>query len=159
MKACEECGKTKPITDFYASNKRLCKPCHSANVREKEKARRKVSPESFLLINARSRAKKLGIPFDITVDDIHIPTHCPILQIKLDRDIGERASCPSLDRIVPSLGYVKGNVDVISFEANYLKNANTLDTVEKIRRYIKDHLWEARKRELGLASAKTQPSS
>ena len=41
-------------------------------------------------------------------------------------------SSPSLDRIIPSLGYVKGNIRVISFRANTLKNNATLSELELI---------------------------
>ena len=39
---------------------------------------------------------------------------------------------PSLDRIVPELGYVKGNIRVISNRANHLKSDATLEEHRKI---------------------------
>ena len=36
-------------------------------------------------------------------------------------------SSPSLDRLVPALGYVKGNVQVISWRANKLKGEGTAE--------------------------------
>lgn len=35
---------------------------------------------------------------------------------------GGRSNSPSLDRLVPSIGYVRGNVAVVSWKANRAKN-------------------------------------
>ena len=76
-----------------------------------------------MLSSAHTRARKRGIPFTITADDISIPSHCPVLGLPLEQGAGDRA--PSLDRIKPSLGYVPGNVIVISSRANRIKNDAT----------------------------------
>lgn len=81
-----------------------------------------------LLSSAKYRAKKQGIPFDISVDDFDIPEFCPIFP-HIPIIIGEGKHCftsPSLDRIIPDLGYVKGNVQIISYRANRMKNDGTL---------------------------------
>jgi hypothetical protein len=86
------------------------------------------NPEQMLLSSARNRAKKRGIEFDLTVDDIKIPGKCPILGVQLTRNIGEHGGTKysaSLDRIVPELGYVKGNVRVVSMLANNMKSNAT----------------------------------
>ena len=80
-----------------------------------------------LLRWARRRAEAKGIPFAITVNDIYIPTYCPILGIKLKRGKGRHSGAsPSLDRIDPSRGYEPGNVIVISRRANVIKSDSTL---------------------------------
>lgn len=86
------------------------------------------NPEKMMLRSARHRAKKKNLPFDIELVDIVIPEFCPVLGIQLKANAGKgRAlrSSPSLDRIVPELGYVKGNVQVISNAANLLKGDST----------------------------------
>lgn len=77
-----------------------------------------------MLQNARVRARRAGVPFTITVDDIVIPTHCPILGIPLFQKKGKGGGdhSPSLDRVRPHEGYVPGNVIVISNRANRLKS-------------------------------------
>ena len=52
-----------------------------------------------------------------------MPEFCPVLGIALQPNdkAGPIDSSPSLDRIAPSLGYVPGNVRVISFRANRLR--------------------------------------
>lgn len=67
-----------------------------------------------LLNGAKLRAKKFGLPFNIELCDIVIPTHCPVLGLLLKPSSGHHSpSSPTLDRIIPQLGYVKGNVAVI----------------------------------------------
>jgi hypothetical protein len=92
------------------------------------------------LTAAKTRAKKLGVPFDLTVEDIVVPDRCPVLGMAITHQYGKRAAdfSPSLDRIIPALGYVKGNVRIISWRANYLKNNGTADEFEAIARYIRE---------------------
>ena len=80
---------------------------------------RSQNPEKFLLNSARSRAKQRGVPFSITVVDIEIPEFCPYLKVRLEPNT---MYAPSIDRITPSLGYVPGNVEVISRKANMMKS-------------------------------------
>lgn len=87
------------------------------------------NPEKALIISIRSRSKKHNIPFDLSEDDIVFPKVCPILNIPLEIQVGKRYktrdNSPSVDRIVPSLGYVKGNIQIISFLANSMKRNAT----------------------------------
>lgn len=93
------------------------------------------NPEKVILWRAKARAKKFGITFDISIEDIVIPTHCPVLLIPLSFE-GSRSSSPSLDRIVNSLGYIQGNVRVISNRANRLKSNLTYEEVERLLKYM-----------------------
>ena len=90
--------------------------------------------EKYLVHNAKQRAKKYGIPFDITYKDIVIPECCPYLGIKLV-PFSEWSS-PSLDKIIPELGYVKGNIQVISTKANTMKNSATHDELVRFAEAI-----------------------
>lgn len=88
-----------------------------------------------MLKNARIRARAVGVPFTITVDDIVIPTHCPILGIPLAQAHGRRGgspNSPSLDKIEPGRGYVAGNIIVISNRANRLKSDATIEELRSI---------------------------
>jgi hypothetical protein len=82
-----------------------------------------------MLWDAKRRAKKAGLPFDIQFDDIVIPDVCPLLGIKIERGaVGQPVNgSPSLDRIECSKGYVAGNVWVISHRANTLKSNATIE--------------------------------
>lgn len=114
------------------ANKRCC---------ELRKKARKVDPRKQLLADARKRAKSRGLEFNICVDDIALPTFCPVLGYKLEVGDGKRQdNSPSIDRINNSLGYIKGNVRIISFRANALKNNGTIEEFEKIIAYMKENL-------------------
>jgi hypothetical protein len=88
---------------------------------------------------AQARSKKYNLPFSITIDDIVIPEFCPILGIKLKfGTTADRQNSPSLDRIIPSLGYVPGNIMVISNRANIIKNNATTEELGKIYHFLLD---------------------
>lgn len=83
--------------------------------------------------HAKKRAAKAGIPFDIEPTDVVIPEMCPLLGTPLTAGTRKaHANSPSLDRIIPSLGYVKGNVWVISYRANAIKNDASVEELEMI---------------------------
>lgn len=102
---------------------------------------RRNNPERVLLIAARHRAKKLKVPFNLDIEDILIPLTCPALGVVLSPGRGKASNCdnsPTLDRIIPALGYVKGNVQVISGKANRIKNNATHDEVAMVARFLKN---------------------
>lgn len=87
-----------------------------------------IKRRRILLNTAKGRAMRRGLDFNLTLDDIIIPVECPLLNIPLF--CGKGVTCsnsPSLDRIDPRKGYVKGNVHVISFKANSIKQDASVD--------------------------------
>lgn len=110
------------------------------SVRSEQEARQKArDPIGYtrgkMLRSARERAKAAGLPFNITLDDIIIPKVCPVLGIEITPGIGTgraRPGSPSLDRIIPELGYVRGNVIVTSHRANTLKNNATVREMRRV---------------------------
>ena len=113
-------------------------------------SRHKAGKVGQLFRAAQERAHKKGLEFSITVADVVIPTHCPILNIPIDpgtgrksdtpRDnklVGARDCSPSLDRIDNNLGYTKDNTMVISWRANYLKNTASLDELIQLGEFAK----------------------
>ena len=90
----------------------------------------------------RNMAIKHNIPFTICFEDIEQPTHCPILGIPLNygwSGLNKRDPAKaSIDKLVPELGYVPGNVFVISWRANRLKGDGTIQDFEAILSYIKE---------------------
>ena len=94
-----------------------------------------------MLYNAKQRAKKANLPFNITIDDLTIPEKCPVLGIDIVIGSGQPVDgSPSLDKIIPSLGYVKGNVEVISWRANALKRDATVPEMEALYRYYSNKI-------------------
>jgi hypothetical protein len=90
---------------------------------------------------AKARATKAGVPFDLTADDVTIPQLCPALGIPLV--VGQNKasdSSPSLDRVMPPLGYVRGNVLVLSNRANRIKNDATPPELRAVADFIEHHV-------------------
>jgi hypothetical protein len=91
-----------------------------------------------MLGDARIRAKKANVPFSITEADIKYPKVCPILNLKLDTTPGSSTdTSPSLDRVVPSRGYVPGNIQIISNRANILKRDASMVELYLLGQYAK----------------------
>lgn len=99
----------------------------------------KKHPEKYLLWGIRYRCRKKNIPFDLTEEDIVIPEFCPALGIPLYRNRGGKKhtdNSPSVDRIVPELGYVKGNIQIISQKANTMKTNATLKELKDFANWV-----------------------
>ncbi len=86
------------------------------------------NPALYLWKNTKQRAAEHGREFSISVADIKIPRLCRYLKLPLFFTIGKRTdNMPTIDRIDSSLGYIKGNIEVISYKANTLKRDATLE--------------------------------
>lgn len=144
-KVCSECGIFEEYTEFttrkvdgkwYLSSS--CKVTANTRLRE-DRDKDTVQAKVW---NLKSRANRIGLPFNITKEDLTVPTYCPILGLKLEDTRGKRRTDNtwSVDRIIPELGYVKGNVVVVSWRANRLKNDATLEELEKIYKFYKGEL-------------------
>lgn len=126
-----ECRK-KPsgIASFKKANRKYRDTPKGAAMRC-ESQRRSVlaNPARYLWSRAKRRAAVKGVPFTIERSDIVIPERCPILGVKLtiatrvfrQSGFGGDSDSMSLDRLIPHLGYVPGNIAVISWEANSIK--------------------------------------
>ena len=44
----------------------------------------------------------------------------------------DKQKSPSLDRIIPEKGYVKGNIIVVSLKANTMKNNATIEEIKNL---------------------------
>lgn len=100
-----------------------------------------------MLSNAKRRAKKSCVPFNLKLDDIVVPAVCPVLGIWLEVGGGisfaARMNSPSLDRIVPERGYVEGNIIVVSNLANCIKSVATPDQIIRVGEFYKKKMMEA----------------
>ena len=89
---------------------------------------------------SKKRAKEAGIEFTIKPEDINVPDLCPIFQTPIAFVKGINDSLPSLDRLNNDLGYIPGNVRVISWRANYIKKNITLEQCERMYLYMRGDL-------------------
>jgi hypothetical protein len=143
MFKCNKCKQLKLETEFYKNNKHYrsgysynCIPCtkqYYQDSKEKTKAKSKIDrqndPIKYMLYNAKQRAKKKGLEFNIEIEELYQPTHCPIFGIELvyggtgktAKGYGAYENAASLDRIDPKKGYTKDNVIIVCWEANRSK--------------------------------------
>jgi hypothetical protein len=94
---------------------------------------------------ARGRANKQGVEFDITLKDIQavIVDICPALGMPLDYSRGRvvmQDDSPTLDKLIPCLGYTKGNIAVVSAKANSAKGRCSPDELSAVVRWQIDAL-------------------
>lgn len=149
---CGGCRAFMPCARFSKNRRQksgyqnYCKDCMRAiYTRPENLERRRVwrlqRPVQTLLIETRSRAKAVGVSFDLTEDDLAIPVVCPVVGCELRWDgNGRTDQSPSVDRIDPTKGYVRGNVAVISWLANRIKsNCSDPAVFEAIAAYLRRH--------------------
>lgn len=102
---------------------------------------------SFIYVSMRQKfrtkkanAKAAGKEWNIDFGDLLFPTHCPVLGLELDyfSEVRQENS-PSFDCVDPSLGYTKGNVVIMSWRANRIKNDGTAKEHRLIASFIEKY--------------------
>lgn len=167
-KLCTKCRETKTANLFYRRKPRSKSPrahswcivCCKAEYQRRKQAqslwskqphRREISrtlslryaylyPARRMWSAAKQRAKSKRLDFNLSLEDIVIPSHCPVLGMPLVSKRGRgrvTGNSPALDRMDSTKGYVKGNVRVISFRANAMKSNGTLEEIERIASYMR----------------------
>ena len=149
---CRECNKMVASKRYEAN-----KEDHKAKVRALRKKQKKSDPAGvskrdhdrywekkkkdpigYVLARLKRAAKAKGLAFDLKRADIFIPKHCPVLGIKLNPIASGRGDgCPEVDRLVPELGYVRGNISIISHRANRIKDNGTALEHERIAAWMR----------------------
>ena len=138
--ACRECNLIKASENREQNREQYNKYCrekkkeHYSTEKRRESYKKNIHQEMFY--SAKTRANNKKISFTISKEDVIIPDKCPVFGITLDSR--DRLHAPTLDRIINDLGYVKGNIKVISAKANRLKNNGTIEEFEKILKYMKN---------------------
>lgn len=112
-----------------------------------------MSPKAHLrekmqtvLYNARKRSIEYNLAFDLDADYLLSiypeDNKCPALGMemcfRMGSVTGPLMNSPSLDRIIPSLGYIKGNVIFVSHLANTIKSNATPDQIKKVAEFYED---------------------
>lgn len=141
-KRCSKCDIVKSVNQYRKDKHRLdgwhsqCKEC--------EKKYKQANPMTIQTGNmfrkAYERAKAKNLPFNIDNEYIRsiIPSHCPIFGMPLEWSIlrgnshNTLPNSPSLDRIDPTKGYIKGNVWIISQKANQIKSNATHEELKLV---------------------------
>lgn len=124
--------------EYYEANRTAVIDAACTHYKDTRESLRHVRQR--ILSRTKNRAKKLSIPFDLTLDDIYIPDVCPVFGVPFDFTMSggrPRDNSPSIDKFIPILGYVKGNVYIISHRANFLKSNASLTEMEQIVSYMR----------------------
>ena len=139
QKVCRSCKNTYPVSYFsYGSN--VCGKCEKSKQKEYNKVKKKCpqisigdDPRKRLYTSTKMNAHLNGREHTIQYTDITLPSHCIYLGVELcysipsDRNGEKPFNLASLDRIDSSKGYIPGNVQVISFLANRMKQNATVE--------------------------------
>lgn len=89
------------------------------------------------LSQAKARAKRNGLEFNLTLDDLIVPELCPVFGIPLIFSDRVTDNTPTIDRVDSSRGYTQDNIQIISSRANRLKNNATLTELTQLVEYVK----------------------
>lgn len=138
-KCCPKCKEYKTLEDFHKNRNRaqgragVCKSCTSKYGKTHKPKYRKTEQGilTIRLFSIQTKCKERNIPFNLTQEDIAIPKYCPVLGVELNRDFNS-PWCATVDRIKPELGYVKGNVIVVSKRANCIKSDATVEEMQRV---------------------------
>ncbi len=89
----------------------------------------------------KSNMKRAGKEFTINFGELDWPEYCPVLGIKLDyfAEGKPNDNSPSFDRVDNNKGYVKDNVQIISYKANRIKNDVLINELKLILEYMENH--------------------
>ena len=138
------CKRSHVSERFVATH--TCVQCSRMDLYQSDRDRYRAMENtlSHQFRQRRNQSLNKGIPFTIELSEIEQPEFCPILGIKLNYAWGGKAghlrdpAKATIDKVVPELGYVSGNVFIISWRANKLKSDMTFEELEKIMNYIKE---------------------
>lgn len=137
-KRCTDCREIKPFKDFHRhatamfGYNTVCKECRTPITRQ---AWIDKSYVSKMFDRAKTRSTMHNREFSITIDDVVVPDVCPVFKIPFEYTPGS-LYVPSIDRIDSSKGYIPGNVQVISWRANSLKNNMTADEARLLAEFM-----------------------
>lgn len=108
----------------------------SPDLQKRKEDKERHSTILFLIRNAKKRAKKIGVEFTLTPDNLPFVEECPVCLIKMERNAEQfRENSFTLDRLNPKGGYTPDNVRVISWRANKAKGDLSNEEIERLYLY------------------------
>jgi hypothetical protein len=140
------CGNTaEPTTENLTSGN--TKSCGCLRTTHGHSRHGMTTKEYKLLASARRRAKLESLPFNLELEDVVIPEYCPVLGIKINKEVEvyRQDDSPSIDKLIPALGYVKGNIHIMSWRANMLKRDASLQEMSQVFKWFSAEMEKAEK--------------
>ncbi len=141
---CSVCGVEKEEIEFTRRKNRCRSCCYTIEYENKKKKMADpIIGEAFylkrvILREAKRRSREKNLEFNLTLEYlISLKNNtCPILGHEiLYRSGVDKKRSASLDRVDPNKGYVMGNVKIVSFEGNALKNRNDFNSMVNVIKY------------------------
>lgn len=135
-----DCGKqiTTSTANLRSGDSKSCGCYQSEVVTSHGFCKGIISPEYKLYNAAKNRAKSKNLNFNIEPSDIIIPVFNEI-RLKFNAKVA-RFDSPTLDRLIPELGYIKGNIRVISYRANTIKQNASVEELRRIADWLEQEL-------------------
>ena len=137
-KVCTRCNVEKEINKENFPTRKGgkfradCRECYNAYKRNNIKYAR-----HHMVTDARIRARKQGLEFDLIKEEINFPDVCPILNLELKHGRDDWQNSPNIDRIDNTKGYTMDNIIVVSALANTIKTSATPDQIIKVGEFYK----------------------
>ena len=124
--------RTESYKKYYQENKE--------KINEQAKQYRLENKEMWMCTASKVRAKQKNLPFNLSTEYLKEiwpeDNKCPALGIKMKKgDFCVTDHSPTLDRIIPELGYTKGNVQVVSALANRIMSDATVNQVMAVAKH------------------------
>ena len=118
--------------EYYQENKE--------KISEQAKQYRLENKEMWMCTASKVRAKQKNLPFNLSTEYLKEiwpeDNKCPALGITMRKgDFCVTDHSPTLDRIIPKLGYIKGNVQVVSALANRIMSDATVNQVMAVAKH------------------------
>lgn len=135
-KLCPDCGNDRGVNTIRCDG---CAERDKSYYNEYGRQNREKRWNQVLLSNVMQRALRKSILFNITIDDIPNPAgkRCPVFGWEFEFGINKKSDrSATIDRINAELGYVKGNIQLISSLANSVKSDALPDTILKVGRSV-----------------------
>lgn len=138
LKTCVSCGADKPSDEFPEYNrgkhKNRCTVCANIDFRKRTGATYR-SYLTLLYRQSKSSRRKAGIPFTIDIEHLcelweQQEGKCALSNIHMTHHkdgSGRKDFNASMDRIVPELGYVHGNVQLVCDRVNTMRHTLSMD--------------------------------
>lgn len=133
-KDCARCLQSKPLASFSFNKKTdsfssWCTSCHA----EGNKALKRKMPVSVRVFKMHKAHNPSSL---LRQQDVVVPLVCPVLGIPIEQDLTARTdNSPSIDRIDSSKGYIPGNVIVVSWRANRLKQDASVLEIKQLANF------------------------
>lgn len=136
---CKKCDNERQAKRRADKNEELKKYHREYRIKNKHNFEYRLQS---LLNASRARARIKNREHTLTLEDLKelypLDGKCPIFGLKLEwNGAGFRETSPSIDRIDSAKGYIKDNVQIISWKANRIKGYASVEELEILLAYLK----------------------